>query len=340
MFLTELLRIRRQAARLMETYKIDVVQTHLLEVLDFLFLSLRNDVNPRVVLWTVHNVDFLPTMEHWLLKPKRFVYRWLYRLTAGTANGFIAVSDGVRDSVIRQIGLGKDKVITIANGIDIERYELPGDKAGLCDELGIPATSFLIASVGRLTPQKGFSYLLDAAATLFPAYPHTHFLFIGDGELRDELLVQAKEAGIAANVHFLGVRDDVPALLAAADLFALPSLWEGLSIALLETMSASKPIVATAVSGTTQVMIPGRTGFVVPPGDSQALVDAIIRLLTDPAQAKAMGRAAKQHVSANYSAQKQSDEHLALYHRLVNEDTPLPMVEEGDGGCSPALFES
>jgi len=318
MFLTGMLRIRRELARLIETHNIDIVQTHLLDLFDFLIPTLRYDTNLRLVLWTIHNVNFLPTtMRHWLLKPKRFVYRLLYRLMAGKVDGFIAVSDEVCQSLIRQIGPIQNKVITIPNGVDVKRYERPGNKAALCDQLGLEANSRLVATVGRLTAQKGHRYLIDAATTILSAHPDTYFLFIGDGELKDELQSQVQKAGLSRHVHFLGNRDDVPDLLAAVDLFVLPSLWEGLSIALLEAMAAGKPIVATAVSGTIQVMISGQTGLVVPLGDSGALADAIIQLLSAPAQAQAMGQAAKQHVKVNFSAQKQANEHLALYRHLL-----------------------
>jgi glycosyltransferase involved in cell wall biosynthesis len=319
MFLAEMRRIRRELARLIETYRIDVAQTHILEVLDFLVLSLRHDTNLRLVLWTMQNAEFLPTHKHWLLKPKRLVYRLLYRLLASRVDGFIAVSEEVRESIIRQIGPIQDKIFTICNAVNLEPFERPGDKAALCNQLGLETHSHLVATVGRLTEQKGHCYLIDAATTVVSAYPDTHFLFIGDGELRDELQQQIQQAGLAANIHSLGIRDDVPHLLAAVDLFVLPSLWEGLSVALLEAMAAGKPIVATAVSGTTQAMTHGQTGLVVPPRDSQALAEAIVQLLSNPAQAQAMGWAAKQHVTMNYSAQKQATEHLALYRQLLDE---------------------
>jgi glycosyltransferase involved in cell wall biosynthesis len=115
----------------------------------------------------------------------------------------------------------------------------------------------------------------------------------------------------------LGNRDDVPSLLASVDLFVLPSLWEGLAMALLEAMAVGKPVVATTVSGTSQAMISGQTGLLVPPGESQALAEAIIQLISDPTLAQAMGQAAKHHVTLNYSAQKQADEHLSLYRDLA-----------------------
>jgi starch synthase (maltosyl-transferring) len=201
--------------------------------------------------------------------------------------------------------------------VDVKRYDQPGDRAALCGQLGLATDVKLVATVGRLTLPKGHRYLINAASSVVSAYSDTHFLFIGDGELRDELQQQTREAGLWQNVHLLGVRDDVASLLAAVDLFVLPSLWEGLSIALLEAMAAGKSIVATAVSGTTQVMIPGKTGLIVPPGESQPLADAIVWLLSNPAQARGMGEAAKQHVVTNFSAQKQADEHVALYRRLL-----------------------
>jgi glycosyltransferase involved in cell wall biosynthesis len=287
-------------------------------MLDFVVPTLRYGTDLRVVLWTIHNVSFLPMTAHWLLKPKWFVYRLLYRLLVGKVSGLIAVSDEVRESIIRQIGPIQDKVITIPNGVDVRRYKPSVDKETIRRQLGIELDSRLMVTVGRLTTQKGHRHLITAAATVVSRYPDAHFLFIGEGELQETLQAQAKALGISEHIHFLGIRNDVPDILAVADLFVLPSLWEGLSIALLEAMASGKPIVATAVSGTTQVLIPGKTGLVVPPRDSRALADAITQLLSDPVRAQAMGRVAKQHVKMNFSAQKQADEHLALYRRLLN----------------------
>jgi glycosyltransferase involved in cell wall biosynthesis len=323
LFLAEMLRIRRELAELIETYQVDVAQTHILQVLDFLILTLRRDTNLKVVLWTMQNVEFLPErrsgQRRWAREVKELAYRLLYRVLASQADGYIAVSDEVRQAIIKQIGPIDDKIFTVCNAVDLELYERQGDKAALCDELGLPPDAYLIATVGRLTEQKGHRYLIDAAASVVSAHPDTHFLFIGIGELRDELERQAQQAGVSENIHFLGLRGDVPDLLVATDLFVLPSLWEGLSLALLEAMAAAKPIVATAVSGTTQAMVPGVTGLVVPSRDSMALAEAILQVLSNPSQAQAMGQAARRHVTLNYSAQKQAEEHLALYHRLLEE---------------------
>jgi len=317
LFLWELRRIRRELAQLVNNRRIEVVQTHLLEVLDFVALSLLRGTSVKEVLWTIHNVNFLPAVPQKLLRARRIVYRWLYRWLANWASGFIAVSDEVRQAIIGQLGTVEGKVFTIANGVDTERYNRPGDKIALCRELGLPSTCRLAVTVGRLTEQKGHAYLIESAADILVHHPDTHFLFVGDGELRGALHAQVEHAGLTEHIHFLGNRPDVPGLLAAADLFILPSLWEGLSVALLEAMAAGRPIVATAVSGSTQVMVDGVTGLLVPPADSKALARAVCALLDAPERATAMGQAARQRVVIHYSAQKQAREHIALYRQLL-----------------------
>jgi glycosyltransferase involved in cell wall biosynthesis len=252
------------------------------------------------------------------LKLKRLVYKFLYGWLGNKADGFVAVSDEVHEAIVKQINSVRHKVYTITNGVDTRRYEQPGNKAALCQELNLKLDSYLIATIGRLTTQKGHCYLIEAAAEVVAAYPNTHFLLIGEGELRESLELQIQQANLTSSVHFLGRRKDIPNLLGAIDLFVLPSLWEGLSIALLEAMAAAKPIVATKVAGTNQVMVQGKTGLLVAPGDSHALATAILEVLANPNQAKSLGVAARFRVINNYSAQHQTNEHLTLYRRLLN----------------------
>ncbi len=318
-FIIDLIHIRQELVQLVKKHEIDIIQTHILEMFDFLVLTLKFSTDLKIVLWTVHNVDFLPTEKNWLLKPKRVVYRLLYRLMAQGVSKFIAVSDEVREAVISQIGIIQDKVITIANGVDVKRYECIDDGTLLRQHLALESDSRLITVVGRLTTQKGHCYLITAAADVLFHHPNVHFLFVGEGKLKESLQAQAQTLGVSEHIHFLGMRHDVPNILAASEIFVLPSLWEGLSIALIEAMAASKPIVATSVSGTNEVMENNKTGLIVSPGDSQALAEAIIEMLNNSEQAQAMGKAAKEHVVTHYSAQKQADEHMALYRRSLSQ---------------------
>jgi glycosyltransferase involved in cell wall biosynthesis len=321
-FVDDMTRIWRSLARLVRQYDVDVVQTHLLSVLDFLVLLLRYATQVRVVLWTFQNSDFgiaEDQLRHkWLLKPKRYVHNLLYRMAFPLVDGYIAVSDEVKQAMVREIGPIEDKITVICNAVDVKRYgQSSVDKAEMRNRLGFSADDRLVAVVGRLHEQKGHCYLIEAMTTVVPRYPNVHALFIGEGHLRDELQAQAERLGLGQHVHFLGRRHDIPDLLAVSELFVLPSLWEGLSVALLEAMAAGKPIVATSVSGTDQVVRPGETGLVVPPRDAQAIADATMRLLADPVQAQVMGQAARRRVTLSYGAQKLADEHLELYHRLL-----------------------
>ena len=140
---------------------------------------------------------------------------------------------------------------------------------------------------------------------------------------REELQAQVAGLNLGKHIHFLGNRHDVSDLLAASDVFVLPSLWEGLSMALLEAMASGLPIVASKVSGTVQAILPNETGLLIPPGDVQRLTEAIEQMLDDPVRAQAMGAAARRRVEAEFSAEKQADDHIALYRRLLN-GAPVP----------------
>jgi glycosyltransferase involved in cell wall biosynthesis len=229
------------------------------------------------------------------------------------------VSEEVKTAMVRTIGPIQDKIVVITNGVDLKRYEQSVDKLSVRTRLGFDLDARLIAVVGTLKEPKGHRYLVEAMTDIVRRHPEVHALFIGDGNLKDELKSQVDRLALKDHVHFLGNRRDVPDLLAASDLFVLPSLWEGLSMALLEAMASGKPIVATSVAGTNQVLISGKTGLVVPPGDVRRLAGAIEELLSDYARAEAMARAARKDVEIHYSAQKQADDHVALYRHLLTQ---------------------
>jgi glycosyltransferase involved in cell wall biosynthesis len=324
LFVADMLRIWWSLTGLIRRYDIHVVQTHLLRSLDFLVLLLRCTTRLRVVLWTFHSANFALIEAHlpkykWLLKPKRYVHHQLYRLASRWVSGFVAVSDQVKETMVETIGPIEDRIFVICNGVDVRRYGQPVDKASVRSQLGLEAHTRLIAMVGTLKEVKGHRYMIEAMASIVPQFPDVHALLIGDGELRQELQARVEKLNLGEHIHFLGSRHDVPILLAASDLFVLPSLWEGLSMSLLEAMATGLPIVASEVSGTVQVIIPDETGILVLPGDARQLAQAVKQLLSDPARAQAMGAAARRRAEEEFSAQKQVDEHLALYRRLQGE---------------------
>jgi len=324
LFVIDMVRICLALAELIRKYDIDIVQTHLSGSINFLTLILPYITNLHAVLWTFHSVNFLPSESkvsrfHWLLKPKRYVHRLMYRVSSQSVCRLIAVSNQVRESMIERIGPVEEKITVICNGVDVARYQHPVDRDHVRQELGFDPEARLLITVGTLKREKGHRYLLEAGTEIVCQHPDTYFMFVGDGKLQSELRAQADAYGLSGRVRFLGTRQDVDQLLAVSDIFVLPSLWEGMSMALLEAMAAAKPIVATAVSGTRQVVIHDETGLLVPAGDASGLTQAVVTLLSEPARARAMGEAARQRVKEHFSMEKQAAEYLALYGQVMED---------------------
>jgi glycosyltransferase involved in cell wall biosynthesis len=328
-FLGEVSAIRRRLREVIREHQVDVLQTHLLRSLDFLVLSLRGNPRPRVF-WTFHNSSFDLRADHlekhsWLLRPKRFSHHILYRLGSQWADGLVAVSEDVRGAILDTMpGIPPDKITIIPNCVDIDRYGISDGRERFRRSLGFQDSDHLMTAVATFKRQKGHRFLLEAAMQLMPRHPRLHMLFVGDGDLRGAIETLAAGEGLDDRILFLGTRSDVPQILAASDSFVLPSLWEGLPMALIEAMASGLPIIATDVSGTRDVMVPGETGVLVPPGNSESLVQAIETLMKDPARGRRMGAAARRRVSTQYGSQRQASEYIALYlQESPGRSTPL-----------------
>jgi glycosyltransferase involved in cell wall biosynthesis len=322
-FLAEMVRVRRALVRLVTRYRVDVVLTKGLGTLDFLVMTLRvrpgSSVSRPQVWWTIENSAFMVRREHlarhaWLLGPKQLSHRLLYRLGARLVSGVIAVSDETARSFSETVGHVADRVTVICNAVDTERYPAPIDREALRRQLGFGPKDHVMTMVGTFKRQKGHVHLLDAAASVAGQLADLHIVLVGRGELAEAMDARVAALGLEGHVHLLGSRRDVPELLAASDSFVLPSLWEGLPVALVEAMASRLPVIATAVSGTSQVMVPGVTGWVVPPADAAALARAMVELVSDPARAVTMADAAA-HRSAAFSAAAQAEQLVALFQR-------------------------
>lgn len=319
-YVREMLATRRALLRLVQKYQIDVIQTHLLRSLDFLVATLRFGAQRPLIFWTVHNFNFALRPEQltrfrWLAGAKQATHSWLYRWMGRWVNGFIAVSNDVEAGILKTIGPVQDRIVIISNGVDTRRYQATADRSAMRRALGFAGEEILYTVVGTLKEQKGHRYLIEAVAPLIARTPRLHILIVGDGELRGSLEAQVGAAGIESNIHFLGNRSDVPAILAACDVFVLPSLWEGLPMALIEAMASGLPVIATHVSGSQQVVEQGRSGILVPPGEVAPLRHAIEDLLGDPERARLLGKTAQRRIEEAYSARRQAEEHLVLYRR-------------------------
>lgn len=317
LFLLELYRIRQELAHWLTHYHIDILQTHLLSIYDFIMPGLRKRVSSlKAIVWTFHNTVF-EIRRYDRLGVKTVAYRWLYPRAARDVDAIIAVSHGVKQAIKADFGFDAEQITVIKNAILVDRFQGVVNRAEFCTEQHIPESAKIVLTVGRLTEQKGHAYLLDALAMLLKIQPDVYLYLVGEGEDEARLKAQASSLGLQEHVRFLGVQDDVAPFLGCCDVFVLPSLWEGLSQALLEAMAAQKPIVATAVSGTTQLLEDGVSGRVVAPRDADALCLAISDVLANPQLAAGYGQSAYQVVRDDYDISRLGDDYLALYRKLL-----------------------
>lgn len=222
----------------------------------------------------------------------------------------IAVSGPIRAQLARR-GHRRDKIVVIPNGLDLSRF--PFRQARTAGPLPVPPGTEIIGSVGRLSPEKGHAHLLLAAHRILRERPRAAFVLVGGGVQEPALRSQAAALGIADRVVFAGFRSDVPQVLAQADVFVLPSLAEGLPMALLEAMAVGVPVVATAVGDVPKVVRHGDTGLLLPPGHANELAAAILRVLSQPQEAAGRARAARILVEQEYSASTMAARTQNLY---------------------------
>jgi glycosyltransferase involved in cell wall biosynthesis len=225
---------------------------------------------PVVLTATRATLEYLPSVAWWL---DRVTARWCQRI--------IAVSQHTADTVVRVEAIAREKVVVIPNGVDLKRFA-PRDVRSARAHWGIGDSAFVVASIGRLTQQKGYGYLLQALAVARKAIPSIICLIAGEGPLRGALEAQVRALGLEGVCRFLGDVPEIETVFAAADVTVLPSLFEGMPNAVLEAMAMGCPVIATAVGGSTELVRHGETGFLVPPADAAALASALVDMAASP----------------------------------------------------------
>lgn len=237
--------------------------------------------------------------------------RWLMRDT----DAVVASAESVRDFYIRQVKADPAKVEVIYNAVDWAQLQATVSRDEMRASVEVPAGAPLLTIIARLTEQKGHRILLDALARTDLA--HAYLLVVGDGPLRDVLERQAANLGLSARVRFLGARRDLGNILAATDVFVMPSFWEGLPLAMVLAMGAGLAVVATRVAGIPEVVQDGVTGLLVPPGDSGELGAALSRVVNDDTTRVLLGQAARAFVRPRFGVDGYVNAITALYDRLL-----------------------
>jgi len=258
-----------------------------------------------------------------LAAPKRRAQKLACRL----ATHVLANADAVRDRLITE-GYDPGRITVIRNGIvpvATERLERGGP---IRREFGIPDDAPILLVLSRLNELKGIPYLLEAMPAVLAKFPKTRLLVVGDGAQRQTLEHTSESLGLKRAVLFTGFRMDVPNLLRETSISVLPSLSEGLSNVLMESMAHGVPVVATQVGGNSEVIRDGVTGYLVPPKNPAELSGAILRLLSEPKLAEGMGRVGIQHIQQRFSIERALQETEELYTSLLQNARQPTLREE------------
>lgn len=313
------LRARGRLVELIRRERIDLLHTHLFHA-NVLGRSAARKACVRCVA-TAHIAErrFMP----W-----RF---WLERRALGRGGLLVCVSEAVKSFMEERAGIPPQQMRVIYNGVDLSRFEewtsperRNEARVALRKAIGAPEFAEVAIAVGRLEPQKNYSHLLSSWAELcssiLEGLRDQRLVIVGEGTQREALKAQVRQLGVERSVHWLGHRDDVPALLAGADAFVLSSSYEGFGLVVVEAMAAGLPVVATAVDSIPEVLggEAAGSGVLVPPADPSALASGLAGLLAKSGEERAsMGASGRKRAREKFSLERMLSDYAALYQELA-----------------------
>lgn len=303
-------RLLREMSRLIEREQVDLIHSHLPG--QNFYACLVGMRTGRKTVTTYHASHDLQPPLGWKAVTQLAAVRKL-------ANAVVAVSDDVA-ALLQRAHFPAGKTLRIHNGIDVDAMNVSRD-GRLRHSLHLPPGSKLVGTVACLRPQKGYNVLIQSARMVVDRFPETHFVAVGEMDSVDAppLFDLVNSLGLKSHFHFLGFRDDIPAILSELDVFILPSISEGLPLALIEAMAAGKPAIATQCGGPSEVVTNDATGLLIPPGNPDAITRAVIELLTNRQLTERLAQAGQAKVRAEFSLSKMLQEHEVLYDRLLGE---------------------
>lgn len=297
---------------LIRTNHYDIVHTHLIRS-DLLGTLAAKIARNKTLISSKHNDDWfyhnavVAQTERWLCKQSRQVIV----ISQALAN-FYQSNSLIHDET---------KLNRIHYGLDLKEFDhklLKTQKKEIYQPLGIPEGAQIVLTVGRLEVQKGQHYLINAFPKIHAYSPNIHLIIVGQGSLHFQLENHIKKLGLSSHIHLLGWRPDVQSLMAASDIFVLPSLWEGFGLVLLEAMAAQCPVIASNISAIPEIVVHGKTGILVPPRDSDALAQAILDLLQNSEQRLSMGREGRLRVMTDFTVERMVDRTITVYKRCLS----------------------
>ena len=245
-------------------------------------------------------------------------FHYVERITSFMVDHYLTVSESVKRYIIDKSKISAEKISVIYNGVNIKSQDNSYEQNPKMP-FKIKDKDRILMTVGRLHKQKGHCYLIQAVSKVRKEFPKVKLLVTGEGEEENNLKKLVKSLDLMNEVIFAGLSPDIERILPMAELFILPSLWEGLPNALLEAMAAGKPVVATKVGGIPEIVVHGETGVLIPPRDTDALAAVIIDLLQNRLKAKDMGEAGRIRAGKRFSIYKMIEKTENLYQELLKK---------------------
>jgi glycosyltransferase involved in cell wall biosynthesis len=249
-------------------------------------------------------------------RARRYLIRHIsHRITRHAFTAVTAVSEAAARANAAHGCPRQKSIVVVRNGVEIPC----GAKQDSLSPMGIPENSWIVACLGRLSPEKGQRFLLQAAALVRKTIPELRVIFAGNGPDRDSLAQIASDLGIRESILFPGWIADVAPLLRNADVVVQPSLFEGFGLSIAEAMAAACPVICTSVGGLTELVLDEVTGLLVPPANAEALAAALMQIFREPARAVQLGAAARKRIEQHFSAARMIEDTCNLYKQLLRD---------------------
>ena len=304
------LQVQKQVKQLIQDEEIQIVHAHGSRAASNVLYTIKQMHIPFI--YTVHGWSFHDDQSFWVRKLRS----WSEKLICHYANDVICVSQSNADTGLDVFGLQSAHVIE--NGINLDRFNPDSHFKDLRREFGFSDSDIVVGFVARCTLQKNPVDFLNAIKVAHEKENRIKGLFVGEGDMDAEVDRFIEDNQMHSYVFRSAFRTDVPDLLHCMDVYCLPSLWEGLSIALLEAMAMGKAIIATPTDGTKELIVDGKNGLVVPFNDVQAIVDAIGRFVKDNGLMSRCSDEARKVVEKRFNAQRVADSVSVIYHKFIN----------------------
>ena len=297
---------------LLRSEKIDIV--HAQDQDAIIYTGLANRFLGVKTLMTRHVLQEIASS--WKSTLRARLVLWLAR---HNMNRVVAVSEAVRQLFAKQSGVALSKIETIYNGIEIEKFETHKTRVEIRRRLGWDLDKKIAVHLSVFRPEKGYDLLFAALPLIKASLPEFQIKLIGDDSLESAL--RQESIGLKDTVQFMGQRMDVPDLLTASDLLLQTSWSEALPTVLIEAGASSRPVVATNVGGTSEIVLDGSGGFVVEPGNANALAERVVEILGDSALVDRMGINAKERIVNTFTLNQQAIKTKALYEKVLDAAT-------------------